>query len=187
MNFRYSKALIITIMSLTLAGSACLFSPDPDPGDPSGDDYHSPVDTPAKLMDNFLLSYQTKNINAYMECLHEEFEFVLLETDWEDYTGNGEIDESWGRDIEEDMTGSMFSSPQAEIVDLSLNGTTETVWYGDVTGATIQLVKSFDLKVYWYDGGEQDGFHALGDAVFLVKPNEDGDYQIWRWTDLSET
>ncbi len=186
MNFSNSKALIITIMSLALAGSACLFSPEGGGGG-GGSEYHSPVDTPTKLMENFLLSYQTKNIDAYMECLHEEFEFVLLEVDWDDYTGNGEIDHSWGRDIEEDMTGSMFASYMAEVVDLALDGNTESVWYGDSTGVTKQLVRSFNLKVYYYNEGEIDGSQAVGDAVFLVKPNEDGDYQIWRWTDLSET
>ncbi len=186
MNFSNSKALIITIMSLVLAGSACLFSPE-DGGSGGQSQYNSPVDTPTKLMENFLLSYQTKNIDAYMECLHEEFEFVLLEIDWEDYTGNGEIDESWGIDIEENMTGSMFSSSHAEVVDLTLDGNIESTWYGDSTLVTIQLVRSFDLKVYYYEDGAQKGFHALGDAYFLVKPNEDGDYQIWRWTDRSQT
>ena len=187
MIFEIRKVLILTIMSLALAGSACLFSPPPgDPPDKS--DYHSPVDTPAKLLDNFLLSYQTKNIDAYMDCLHDEFEFELLEVDWDDYTGDGNIDHSWGRDIEENMAGRMFASNRAEVVDLSLEGNTEFPWHGDPDGETILLQRSFKLKVYFIDElGEMDGSEALGSAVFLVKPNEDGDYQIWRWTDLSQT
>ena len=185
MSFSNSKALIISIVSLALAGSACLFSPDSGTGEES--EYHSPVDTPAKLMENFLLSYQTKNIDAYMDCLHDEFEFVLLETDWDDYTGDGNIDHSWGRDIEESMTGRMFASSLAESVVLTLDGNQESVWYGDSTGTTIQLVRSFHLQVYVTTPEGLEGSEAVGDAIFLVKPNEDGDYQIWRWTDLSET
>ncbi|MCD4708019.1 MAG: hypothetical protein K8S62_09810 [Candidatus Sabulitectum sp.] len=185
MSIHKGKILLLAISALVLAGSACLFSPS-DKGT-GGSDYYSPVDTPQKLLDNFKLAYTTKNLNAYMECLHEEFEFMLLEIDWEDYTGNGEIDQSWGRDIEESMTENMFNSTDAEIIELTLDGDTESVWYGDSTNATLQLVRSFDLKVYYWDGDEQKGYHAVGLAVFLCKPNEDGDYQIWRWEDLSET
>ncbi len=81
----------------------------------------------------------------------------------------------------------MFASNLAEIVDLTLDGNTESVWYGDSTGTTKQLVRSFDLKVYVNTPEGINGSQAVGDAIFLVKPNEDGDYQIWRWTDLSET
>ena len=186
MSIYKRKPLLIMVVTLVLAGSACLFSPDNgDVAPPSG--YHSPVDSAYKVLENFQLAYQTKNIDRYMDCLHEEFEFMLLEVDWNDYTGNGEIDESWGRDIEESFTTNMFSSPDAEIIELILEGNSETVWYGDPTGETLQLVRSFDLKVYYWDDDEQKGFRAAGNAVFLVKPNEDGDYQIWQWQDQSET
>jgi len=178
------KVVLTTVVTLVLAGSACLFSP-PDI-DIGGSDYYSPVDTPDKLLANFKLAYTTKNLEACMECLHEEFEFMLLEVDWKDYTGNGEIDQSWGRDIEESMTANMFGSTDAEIIELTLDGNTETVWYGDSTGVTLQLVRSFDLKVYYWDDDEINGYHAVGQAVFLCKPNADGDYQIWRWEDQSE-
>lgn len=181
------KALLMMVVTLVLAGSACLFAPD-DGGTGGSSEYHSPVDTPQKLLDNFQLAYQTKNIDHYMECLHEEFEFMLLETDWDDYTGDGVDDESWGRDTEEEYTGNMFASSEAEVVDLTLTGNIETEWYGDSTGVTLHLVRSFDLKVYFINPlGNQDGYHAVGDAVFLCKPNADGDYQIWRWEDQSET
>ncbi len=182
-----SRVVMISVVALMLAGSSCIFAPK---GKENGEvsDYYSPVDTPEKLLSNFQLAYQTKNLDAYMDCLHEEFEFRLLEVDWADYTGNGEIDESWGRDMEESYTGNMFASSKAEVIELTLDGNTQTVWYGDSTGTTLQLVKSFDLKVYYYDPiGEVQGSHALGDAVFLCKPNAEGNYQIWRWIDQSET
>ena len=91
------------LVTLALVGSVCLFSPESG-DEPGQSGYHSPVDAAYKVVDNLQLAYQTKDIDAYLECLHEEFEFLLLETDWDDYTGNGEIDESWGRDIEESMT-----------------------------------------------------------------------------------
>jgi hypothetical protein len=181
------RLFVVGLITLLLAGSACLFSPSSS-GRTQTSDYYSPVDTPEKLLANFKLAYQTKNIDAYMACLHSEFEFKLLETDWNDYTGDGVIDKSWGRDIEESYTGKMFASSKAEVIELTLDGNTQTIWYGDSTGTTLQLVRSFDLKVYYHDHtGEVQGSHALGDAVFLCKPDADGNYLIWRWEDQSET
>lgn len=187
MSIYKGKALLMTVVTLALVGSACLFSPNKGKNKtPSM--YHSPVDTPVKLLENFVLAYQTKNINAYMDCLHGEFEFKLLEVDWDDYTGNGEIDESWGRDLEELYTGNMFASQDAEEINLTLEGNNETIWFGDSTGTTLQLVRSFNLKVYFTEpNGTINGFQAVGQAVFLCKPNADGDYVIWRWEDQSET
>ncbi len=187
MKFIMKTGIMQVVIAAILIGSGCLFSPEPDPTPPDTSEYHSPVDTPTKLLENFQLAYETKNIEAYMDCLHEEFEFMLLEVDWDDYTGNGEIDQSWGRDIEENMASNMFASTDAEIVDLTLEGSSEVVWYGDPSGETLQLVRSFDLKVYFWDDDQQVGFHAVGNALFLCKPNADGDYQIWRWVDQSET
>ena len=187
MRISRKRTLLITIATLVLAGSACLFSPE---GGGTGDssEYYSPADSAYKVIANMQLAYQTKNLDAYMECLHEEFEFMLLEVDWDDYTGNGVIDESWGRDIEESMTSNMFGSPDAEVVDLVLEGNSETVWYGDPSGETLQLVRSFELKVYFINSsGQQDGYRAQGQAVFLCKPDADGEYQIWQWQDQSET
>lgn len=178
---------LMIAVSIVLTGAACLFSPE-DGGDTANDEYYSPADSAWKVLANFQLAYQTRNLDAYLDCLHEEFEFVLLETDWDDYDGDGIIDESWGRDIEEEFTTNMFSSSDAEYIELTLNGSTETTWFGDSTGVTKQLVRAFDLKVYYYDEDNvQQGWRAQGDAIFLVKPNSAGEYQIWRWTDLSET
>lgn len=187
MSLRKGKLLVVTVISLILVGSACLFNPDEK--ETSGDTgYHSPVDSAYKVIENFELAYETKNMDAYMDCLHEEYEFMLLEVDWDDYNGDGIIDESWGLDIEEAMTSNLFSSTNAEIIELILEGNNQTTWYGDHTGATLQLVRSFSLKVFYYDEeGVIQGFQAAGDAVFLCKPNDEGDYVIWQQQDLSET
>jgi len=186
MDMRKKRTLLMVVVTLALVGSACLFSPESgtEPGE-SG--YYSPVDSAYKVVANLQLAYQTKDIDAYLECLHEEFEFMLLETDWDDYTGNGEIDESWGRDIEESMTRNMFSSPDAENIELTLEGNTESIWYGDSTGVTLELVRSFELKVYYWDNDEIRGYRAVGNAIFRCKPDENGEYQIWQWEDQSQT
>jgi hypothetical protein len=180
------RTTALAVTTIILAGTACLFSPESGgTGGESG--YYTPADSAWKVLHNFQLAYQTQNIDAYMNCLHEEFEFILLEVDWDDYDGDGIVDESWGRDIEEQFTTNMFNSPDAETIELNLTGNTESVWYGDPSGETLQLVRSFDLQVYYINSeGQPDGFRAQGEAIFLCKPNADGEYQIWQWQDLSE-
>ncbi len=180
------RTIALAVTAIILGGTACLFSPES--GGTSGESgYYTPADSAWKVLHNFQLAYQTQNIDAYMNCLHEEFEFILLEVDWDDYDGDGIVDESWGRDIEEQFTTNMFNSPDAETIELNLTGNTESVWYGDPSGETLQLVRSFDLQVYYINAqGQPDGFRAQGEAIFLCKPNADGEYQIWQWQDLSE-
>jgi len=179
---RTTGLAVVTVFALLL--SACLFAPDKT--SPGESEFYSPADSAWKVVANLELAYKTKNFDEYMNCLHEEFEFMLLETDWDDYDGDGFIDESWGRDLEEEFTGNMFSSPDADIIELTLTGNDESPWYGDSTWTTLQLVRAFDLKVYYYDGDEQKGYRAVGNAVFLCRRDESGEYKIWQWIDQSE-
>jgi len=175
----------MTAVVLLLGGSACLFSPESGDG-PVDPGYYTPADSAWKVLANFQLAYQTRNIEAYKDCLDEEFEFILLEVDWDDYDGDGLIDQSWGRDIEEEFTTNMFESDSAEVIELTLTGSSETPWYGDPTGNTLQLVRSFDLKVYYWEDNEQHGFRAMGDAIFRCRKDDSGEYRIWQWEDHSE-
>ena len=81
----------------------------------------------------------------------------------------------------------MFGSPDAENIELTLEGNTESIWYGDSTQMTLELVRSFELKVYYWDDDEIKGFRAVGNAIFRCKPDENGEYQIWQWEDQSQT
>jgi len=186
MGRKLTTLTLTTVLLVLLSGTACLFSPESGGtgGDPG---FYTPADSAWKVLANFQLAYQTQNIDAYRDCLDSEFEFILLEVDWDDYDGDGIIDESWGRDIEEEFTTNMFNSPEAEIIELTLTGNSETVWYGDPSGETLQLVRSFDLKVYFWDSqGNPDGFRAMGNAIFRCRPDENGEYKIWQWEDHSE-
>lgn len=135
MTFK-SGTLLPAILSLLLGGMACLFSPPAGPPDVS--QYHTPVDSAYKVIENLQLAYERKDIDRFMECLHPEFEFLLLETDWDDYTLDGFVDHSWGIDLEEELTGNMFASDSADVIELMIDGNSETVWYGDSTEVTLQ-------------------------------------------------
>ncbi len=172
------------LLSGGLLYTGCIFAPATEDND--NPPLYQTAETPEKLLENFTLSYETRNIDEYLHCLHDDFEFILLEVDWADYNGDDIIDHSWGRDLEEEFTTSMFMSDSAQNIELTLNGTSNTEYYGDPTGATRQLVRSFELKVYFVEDGVQVGHRASGEAIFLCRPDENGEYRIWQWTDLSE-
>ena len=179
-----AETVLMAIFALSITGCS---NPDEviywDPWN-----YYTPADSAWKVLHNFQLAYQTKNLDAYMNCLDEEFEFILLEADWGFYGPDSVYYESWGRDVEEMFTTSMFNSSRAEIIDLEIDGDNEAIWYGDSTGSTLQLVRAFDLKIYYYDEDNvQQGWRAQGDAIFRCRPDENGEYRIWQWEDLSET
>lgn len=179
-----SAAVLLAFLACLIAGCS---NPD-EVTDWDPDYFYSPADSAWKVIHNFQLAYQTKNLDKYMSCLDEEFEFVLLEVDWGFYGPDSIYYESWGIDVEEEFTTNMFNSPKAEIIDLVIDGDTETCWYGDSTGSTLQLVRAFQLDIYYYDEENVlQGWSAQGDAIFLCKPDACGEYKIWRWTDLSET
>ena len=178
------KGSICLPVTGALHSAGCIFAPPPVDND--NPPLYQTAETPEKLLENFTLSYETRNIDEYLHCLHDDFEFILLEVDWADYNGDGIIDHSWGRDKEEEFTTGMFMSDSAQNIELTLNGTSNTEYYGDPTGATRQLVRSFELKVYFVEDGVQVGHRASGEAIFLCRPDENGEYRIWKWTDLSE-
>lgn len=178
--FMNKKALIILLLALFCVSiTSCVQSPV--------EIQKSPPDSAWKVIENLTLAYQIKNVELFSDCLHDEFEFFLLPEDSVDYNGDGIADSSWGRSIEIELTENMFNSPNAEIIDLILEGNMESVWYGDSTGTTLMLVRSFWLKIYYWDPDQgPTGYSAEGIAVFLCKPDSTGEYKIWRWLDQSE-
>jgi hypothetical protein len=73
-------------------------------------------------------------------------------------------------------------------IELTLSGTSEWPWYGDSTGQSLELPRTFDLKVYYtIPGSPYEGSQASGQAVFVCRQDPDGEWYIWKWFDQSET
>ncbi len=180
---KFAAAVVIT--SIILSVSACLnpFAPKTNPS-VNPHQYHAPVDSAWKVLENMEYAYISRDINHYMACLRSDFEFHLLETDWEDYTGNGVIDEYWGIDLEEEFHIAMFNAVTA--IELNLIGEAEYPWTGDPSGLSLALPRTFDLKVYT-DGAHSTGFRASGSALFICREDSEGEWYIWQWWDQSET
>ena len=182
-----SKRGVIESVAGFLVLTGCLFSPESDdnPPDPI---YYEPADSAWKVVKNLETAYINRDHDAYMDCFREDFEFHLLETDWDDYDGDGIVDTYWGYDIEDLFSQNMFNA--VEQIELVLTGTSEYPWMGDPTEQSYALPRNFDLKVYTSVGGPSQppqGYRASGEAIFICRPDTTtGEWYIWQWFDESE-
>lgn len=185
MNPRRLKIIAAPVLAALLVISGCWnpFSPD-EIGEGEEFQYHNPCDSAYKVLENLEFAYKSLDIDQYMNCFRDDFEFHLLEVDWADYTGNGVIDEYWGIDLEEAYTENMFSNVSS--IELSFSGDQQSPWTGDSTGQSLQLIRGFDLKVYT-NSSQTTGFMASGDALFICRPDSTGEWYIWQWWDQSNT
>lgn len=142
---------------------------------------HSPVNQCWKALENFEYSYNTSDITLLDATLDLDFQWVLAETDWDDYNGDGIIDTCFTRDMYLSMTSDLFTG--AETIELTLEGSGEVVWPGDSTGQTIESVRSFNLEVMYPDSS---GFVSQGEWSILARPDSTDDWNLFRVTDLTE-
>jgi len=185
LNIRINTLIVSAIITAVIV-SGCWnpFSPDTDP-DPAPVQYHVPVDSAYKVLENLQFAYISRDIGHYLDCFRDDFEFHLQEIDWDDYNGDGLIDEYWGLDLEEDFHILMFNNVSS--IELNLAGTQESPWTGDSTGLSLQLPRTFDLKVYT-NAAHSEGYRASGSALFICREDSStGEWYIWQWWDLSDT
>lgn len=184
MRFRRRAACLAVSAAVTVLAAAGCWNPfSPDTEVSEGFQYHNPVDSAYKVLENLEYAYISRDLGHYMSCFREDFEFHLLEIDWNDYTNNGIIDEYWGIDLEEQFHETMFNSVSA--IELVLSGVHESPWTGDSTGQSLQLIRTFDLKVYT-DEAQSQGYRATGDALFICREDSTGEWYIWQWWDQSD-
>ncbi len=181
-----SKRGAIASVALLLLLTGCLFSPKSteEPPEPL---YYEPADSAWKVVMNLQLAYVNRDHAQYMKCFRQDFEFHLLEVDWDDYDGDGIVDEYWGYDIEDLSSQNMFNA--TEQIELTLTGNAIHPWMGDSTGGNWALPRTFDLKVYTSLGSPSEppqGFRASGQAIFICRLDDEGEWYIWLWFDESD-
>jgi hypothetical protein len=183
---RLALCVITASVAAVLTSSGCWNPVNPATGDPDTPEYYTNVDSAWKVVKNLEYAYQARDLDHYMDCFRDDFEFHLLEVDWDDYDGDGVIDEYWGLDLEEQFHEAMFGF--VDEIDLTLTGISEWPWSGDSTGQSLELDRTFDLKVYYtIPGSPYEGSQASGQAMFICRPDSSGQWYIWQWFDLSET
>jgi hypothetical protein len=142
-----------------------------------------PYATAGAVLDSLEAAYNSMNLESYLACFRDDFEFHPLEMEWDDYDGDGINDPCWGLDLETSYHEAMFAL--ATGVELSMEGTEEAVWSGDSTGASLMLPRTFDLMVYT-DSIHSTGYHASGFALFICRQDEQDAWYVWQWFDMSE-
>lgn len=179
-----TRMLLIAVSATSLIVSGCWNPFSPETGTGEEFQYYNPVDSAWKALENLEYAYISRDIDHYLDCFRDDFEFHLLQVDWDDYDGDGIIDEYWGLDLEEEFHEIMFNNVNS--IELTLSGTQQAPWTGDSTGQSLQLTRTFDLKVYTNEAQSQ-GYRASGDALFICRQDSTGEWYIWQWWDQSET
>ena len=178
------KAISISCLAIVLI-SACWnpFAPDTTPGEEY--QYYKPCDSAYKVLKNLEYAYLSRDIDHYLACFRDDFEFHLLECDYYDYDGDGVDDTFWGLDLEEEFHVAMFNTVCS--IELVLSGTSQQPWTGDPQGIAQQLQRTFDLKVY-LDASGTTGYRAAGSATFICRPDSTtGEWYVYMWFDNSDT
>lgn len=181
--FSSNRKIVATcaIAALTALAQGCWNPFGVDHTDPTPSQYYDYCDSAWKVVANLQYSYIARDLDKYMDCFRNDFEFHLLQVDWADYDGDGLEDQWWGRDLEEQFTGFMFDS--VDTIELNFLGSTDIQWSGSTDTTIRELPRTFDLKVYIGEGG----FRATGTARFVCRPDSTGEYYIYLWYDESDT
>jgi len=178
---RAAPGVIASVLTAVLLSMACLTGPSNEIT-PAGPPWE-PVDSAWKVIENLQFAYNNMDLDLYMSCFREDFEFHLL---WYNPHGNSAMQDSfWGFAVEELIHQNMFAYVYS--IELTIEGTQESPWTGDTTGQSYQLPRIFDLWVYTNEA-QSEGYRAAGSALFICRPDStDDQWYIWQWWDLSHT
>ena len=174
----YEKATTISLISVLVVLIACSSVVDPPSGTwPGG--YYEP-DSDWKVVENLEYAYNAKDLSHYMSCFREDFVFHLSPL------CSQPPDTTWDFDVEQQFHEAMFGF--VDDIDLEFTGNMEYIWSGDSTGQSLVLERDFLLKVYYMiPGSSWEGAQASGIALFICRPDSNGNWYVWQWWDFSDT
>jgi len=187
--------MLVALLSVALAGCWNPFAP-PDEGDPPEETevQYKVRTTPANVIYNLNTSYKYTNLEEYLACLADNFEFILNPDDVAD--PDTDLPESWGKTDEEDIHERIFGlgdTTGVDGIDLTLTNVSSQWNQGadpiDPSDDTWEFLETTDLRVTI---GEWT-FLANADQkyTFQIDPNETGPegedlWEIVIWEDLKE-
>jgi hypothetical protein len=182
--------VLVGIVCLAVAGCWNPFAP-PGGGDPPPSQVQYKLrTTPENVVYNLNSAYKDMNLEEYLACLAENFEFVLNPNDVNDPMND--LPESWGKTEEEAIHARMFAdTTNVGNIDLTLTNVSSQWDQGadpvDPSDDTWIHVDTTDLRVTI---GEWTYLaNADQEFVFQIDPNETGPsgqtlWEIVIWTDL---
>ena len=176
MSGRRTVTTILVVLPLIIAACSSTIGLDPSAQGPPW----IPPDSAWKVVENLEYAWCTQDIELVFNSLDEAFEHRLLEEDWDDYNGDGIIDEYWDKYFELAFTEEIFNAADSIYMDIS--GTAEWPWSGDSTGQCLELQRSVYLEIHYPDSVEASSLTV----VFVCRPDRDGTWFIWLLFDQSE-
>jgi hypothetical protein len=132
------------------------------------------------LLINLEYSWNSMDITLMGSCFRDDFMHHLQEADWDDYNGDGIVDEYWGLETELEFAEQAFED--AFSIEFTLSGGGCMPWSGDSTGESMQLDRIFEIKVYT-DEAQSQGYQSSGQVILICRPDSQGDWYIWQWFD----
>jgi len=144
---------------------------------------HDPVDEGWKTIENYEYAYNTKDTDLLAATLDTGFLHHLLETDWDDYNGDGVIDGTWGYNIELSIADGYFSA--YEICELYLEGEGQYTWPDDPSGNSVAYPRSYQLKCHNFDPDQgYTGFRKMGEFILVCTPDSTDTWHLTHLTHL---
>jgi len=194
---RAALAVALSVFVLAFAGCENPFAPKGGGGGGDVEVQYKQRTSPENVIYNLNTAYEYMNIEEYLACLAEEFEFHLAQTDLDN---DATLPEYWGKATEQAIHRKMFGidpvgDPNDEVEDIDLTLTTITFAYD--AGADPQdplddrwtYLMDTDLMV-WFPNNLQRRADADVEFMFRIDPLEQGPegetlYEIVRWEDLA--
>ena len=127
------------------------------------------------LLTDLKYAWINMDINALEDCFRDDFMHHLQEEDWDDYNGDGDIDEYWELDTELDFA-------EADSIYFSLTGGERSTWVGDCTGQSIEMPRVLTREIF----SPIDTTLEVRSVTFICRPDTQGDLYIWQWFDGKE-
>ncbi|MBD3348322.1 MAG: hypothetical protein GF400_03880 [Candidatus Eisenbacteria bacterium] len=190
---RLAAGAVVILLSVALAGCWNPFAPEGGGDAPPTVIEYRLRTTPSNVVHNLQSAYKDKNLEEYLDCLAEDFEFFLNP---DDVTPGSGLPESWGKSEESNIHEAMFSEVDTIGVDrIELTLTNLEISFDpgelpeDPSDDRYTHKEETDLRVTVGD------LTLLANAdqefVFQIDPNETGPdgetlWEIIEWWDLEE-
>ncbi len=139
---------------------------------PAGD-YLEP-DSAWKVLENLQTAYSLLDIDGYISCLGDGFEFVYVEVD----TTGERVETRWGADVEEEFHRAMFA--EVERIDFALTGDGSEP-RPEAGEGSVAMERGFELEI----ATEGDHYETVGELLFVCRPDSAGRWAIVQWWDVT--
>lgn len=136
-------------------------------------------DSGLEILQKYQEAYTNQDLVLLTSIHDSSFLHHLLEQDWADYDGDGEIDTAFNRELELVFTETLFSNWDA--FKLELSGEESYIWPEDPSGESIAFPRSSTLTMWNFFPAMEEIEYK--DYIFVCTPDST---DTWYLTHLFE-